>query len=39
MFPLADGGTIFLDETGCASGQLQAEILRVVEELAYMCRL
>jgi DNA-binding NtrC family response regulator len=31
LFPLADGGTIFLDEIGDASPELQAKLLRVVE--------
>jgi DNA-binding NtrC family response regulator len=31
LFSLADGGTIFLDEVGDASRELQAKLLRVVE--------
>ena len=31
-FELADGGTIFLDEIGDMSGELQVKILRVLEE-------
>ncbi len=31
LFSLADGGTIFLDEIGDASPELQAKLLRVVE--------
>ena len=31
LFALADGGTIFLDEIGDASAELQAKLLRVIE--------
>jgi DNA-binding NtrC family response regulator len=31
LFSLADGGTIFLDEIGDASAELQAKLLRVIE--------
>jgi hypothetical protein len=32
LFSLADGGTIFLDEVGDASPELQAKLLRVIEK-------
>ncbi|MCI0341922.1 MAG: sigma-54 dependent transcriptional regulator, partial [Planctomycetales bacterium] len=32
LFQLADGGTIFLDEIGDASSELQAKLLRVLEK-------
>src|SRR6185369_17287139 len=32
LFTLADGGTIFLDEIGDATPELQAKLLRVVEQ-------
>ncbi len=32
LFALADGGTIFLDEIGDASPELQAKLLRVIEQ-------
>jgi DNA-binding NtrC family response regulator len=32
LFTLADGGTIFLDEVGDATPELQAKLLRVVEQ-------
>ena len=35
LFSLADGGTIFLDEIGDASGELQAKLLRVMESCTF----
>jgi len=35
LFQLADGGTIFLDEIGDASPELQAKLLRVVESSTF----
>jgi DNA-binding NtrC family response regulator len=35
LFSLADGGTIFLDEIGDASGELQAKLLRVLENSTF----
>lgn len=33
---LAEGGTLYLDEIGCLSMSLQAQLLRVLEEQTYM---
>jgi len=35
LFSLADGGTIFLDEIGDASKELQAKLLRVIESRTF----
>jgi DNA-binding NtrC family response regulator len=35
LFSLADGGTIFLDEIGDASAEMQAKLLRVLEDGAF----
>jgi DNA-binding NtrC family response regulator len=35
LFALADGGTIFLDEIGDASAEVQAKLLRVIETKAF----
>ena len=35
LFALADGGTIFLDEIGDASPELQAKLLRVIEKKTF----
>jgi DNA-binding NtrC family response regulator len=35
LFSLADGGTIFLDEIGDASAELQAKLLRVIESSTF----
>lgn len=35
LFALADGGTIFLDEVGDASSELQAKLLRVLEKKSF----
>jgi DNA-binding NtrC family response regulator len=35
LFALADGGTIFLDEIGDASPEVQAKLLRVIETRAF----
>jgi len=35
LFSLADGGTIFLDEIGDASPELQAKLLRVIESKSF----
>jgi transcriptional regulator with GAF, ATPase, and Fis domain len=35
LFSLAEGGTIFLDEIGDASGELQAKLLRVIESSTF----
>jgi serine/threonine protein kinase len=35
LFSLADGGTIFLDEVGDASLELQAKLLRVIEKSTF----
>ncbi len=35
LFSLADGGTIFLDEIGDASKELQAKLLRVIESQTF----
>jgi len=35
LFALADGGTIFLDEIGDASQELQAKLLRVIENKTF----
>jgi DNA-binding NtrC family response regulator len=35
LFALADGGTVFLDEIGDASAELQAKLLRVLESKSF----
>ena len=35
LFALAEGGTIFLDEVGDASAELQAKLLRVIEQKSF----
>lgn len=36
LFELADGGTIYLDEIGDITPQIQAKLLRVIEERTFM---